>query len=400
MQWNLVYVVYAIHAQSHYFICVLNIFQPLPFQNTPYLHLMFSSIQGQDHIANYVVQAAANEHLPHTMLLSGKAGYGLFPMAMAITKFIMCSNRADDACGQCANCFKVDKLQHPDLHIFFPTSKSKVTTAHVMADFREMYGQHELFDYVDWIEMMNDGENLNINADIIADINKAFGFKSFEDGPRVFLIWGAEYLGQQGNKLLKVIEEPPEDAYIILMAENRHAILTTILSRCQTQLLKPLSTDAMLSALSLEENDDNIQLVQAAIGDLKQAKVLMSRGLDEFHHLWLTYLRAGFKGHPTELLNVSGDIANRGKSFCRQFIHYGIGLISKMLRSAMGIPLEEDPAVEKLAQLLDIKQLEDFNLRLQEDFGHVNRNAKLNILFASQALWIHEMFKVRSSKSV
>ena len=362
---------------------------------------MFTKTHGQDHIINYVKKAVADRHFPHTVLLSGRAGFGLFNLGMAITSFLMCQNRQEDACGECSNCRKVNDLQHPDVHLFFPTVGAGVTSAQLMASFRELATEESIFDFTQWLEFQGAADkSLNINTKIIEEINHAFSFKSFEDGPRVFLIWGAEFLGKEGNKLLKVIEEPPQDVYIILMAENRQAILTTILSRCQTLLLKPLSSDDILRSLQLQENDANVRLTQLANGDLIRARAMLMRESGTMHDTWLEYLRTAFKGHPVELLDYSGNLANNGKEFCRQFFHYGTSLVSQMLRSSLGIPTENDTSIDKLARLLTFEDLEALSARLQKDYIYVNRNANLKILMVAQSLWISEIFKKTKKSAV
>lgn len=263
-----------------------------------------------------------------------------------------------------------------------------------------MSGQLPCFDFSDWLGFLGEtNKTLNINTDIIKEINHAFSFKSFENGPRVFLLWGAEYLGKEGNKLLKVIEEPPEDAYIILLAENRQAILPTILSRCQLLLLKPLSTNELLQSSGLEENDHHIRLSHRAQGDLKKMLALTVEGQADQHTTWISYLRTAFKGNAAELIGLSEELANGGKERCRQFVHYGLNLVGQMLKSNVGIPTENDESVEKLAQLLSLFDLEAINDRLQKDYVYINRNANLKLLFASQSLWLTEIFRKKKKSA-
>ncbi len=365
-----------------------------------YLRPMFADVHGQNHIIDYIVSSHRENRLAHTILLSGKAGYGLFLLGKAISSYLLCEHRETDSCSECPNCRKVEELQHPDLHIFFPTSKAGQTTAMNMTEFRKLAVQDPYFDFANWLEYLGEAnKSLNINKDIVKEINHAFRFKSFESGPRVYLIWGAEYLGKEGNKLLKVIEEPPEDAYIILLTENRKQILPTILSRCQTFLLKPLSGDDMLQALNLEPTEQNILQTQWAQGDIRRAGSDQTSTLSNFHELWLSYFRIAFKAHPVELIEKSTELANGGKEFCRQFLRYGLSLIGQMLKSVMGIPIENERAIEKLAQLLSLEDLDAINERLQEDYVHVNRNANLKLLFASQSVWLSDLFR-KKKKSI
>ena len=336
------------------------------------------------------------------MLLSGRAGYGLFALGKAIATYILCKNKGEGACNSCSACNKSLSLQHPDLHVFFPTQKAGMTSTMLMSEFRAFTQQYyDVFDATDWLAYLGESNrNLNINKDIVAEMNHAFGFKSFEGGERVFLVWGSEYLGKEGNKLLKVIEEPPEDAYIILLTENRKQILPTILSRCQSLLLKPLSQDHLLQSLDLAPNDENLQLVQWAQGDLKLARAAAEKAEHALHDRWLQYLRTAFRSNPQELIDASTELANGGKEYCRQFIIHGLSLSSQLLSSAMGIPIENDTAVEKLAQLMSLEDIEALQTRLQTDYNHVNRNANLKLLLASQSIWLAELFRKQKKSKI
>ncbi len=74
--------------------------------------------------------------------------------------------------------------------------------------------------------------------------------KSFESGFKILVLWMPEYLGNEGNKLLKLIEEPPADTLFILVAENESQILATILSRTQLVKIPALATEAITEALT------------------------------------------------------------------------------------------------------------------------------------------------------
>ena len=86
----------------------------------------------------------------------------------------------------------------------------------------------------DWLQSIGaENKQGNISADECNDINRKLSLKSFESGYKILLMWMPEYLGKEGNKLLKLIEEPPPNTLFILVAENEEEILPTILSRCQ-----------------------------------------------------------------------------------------------------------------------------------------------------------------------
>lgn len=77
------------------------------------------------------------------------------------------------------------------------------------------------------------GKQPNINAFECLQITRKLQMKPFESDRKVLLLWMPEYLGKESNRLLKILEEPPADTYIILVAEDTERLLPTIMSRCQ-----------------------------------------------------------------------------------------------------------------------------------------------------------------------
>jgi DNA polymerase-3 subunit delta' len=86
------------------------------------------------------------------------------------------------------------------------------------------------------------------------DIIRKLNLKTFESEYKVLVMWMPEYLGNEGNKLLKLIEEPPPNTLFILVAENESLILPTILSRTQLIKIPALSTEEIASALEQKQN--------------------------------------------------------------------------------------------------------------------------------------------------
>src|SRR5690606_24633988 len=83
--------------------------------------MFLQEIQGQTNIKKRLLQAVANNRLPHALLFLGKEGVGELPLALAFAQYINCENRTEtDSCGQCANCRKAHKGIHPDIHYVYP----------------------------------------------------------------------------------------------------------------------------------------------------------------------------------------------------------------------------------------------------------------------------------------
>ncbi|MFN7015150.1 MAG: hypothetical protein ACK4ON_12860, partial [Bacteroidia bacterium] len=86
----------------------------------------------------------------------------------------------------------------------------------------------------DWLQFIGaENKQGNITADECNDIMRKLNLKSFESAYKILVLWMPEYLGKEGNKLLKLIEEPPDNTLFILVAEQEEGILPTLISRCQ-----------------------------------------------------------------------------------------------------------------------------------------------------------------------
>src|SRR5260221_6074951 len=101
--------------------------------------------------------------------------------------------------------------------------------------------------------MIKEKENSQgkITAQECNDIIHQLNLKSFESEYKILILWMPEYLGNEGNKLLKLIEEPPPNTLFIFVAENESLILPTIVSRCQLIKIPALETGEIEAALIL-----------------------------------------------------------------------------------------------------------------------------------------------------
>ena len=150
------------------------------------------------------------------------------------------ARRADARCSNNRSS-KSAGLIHPDIHFSYPVvpkkSGDKPLSSDYITEWREFIKQYPYGNGYDWLQFIGaENKQGNITAYECNDIIRKLSLKSFESRYKILLMWLPEYLGNAGNKLLKLIEEPPEDTLFLLVAENESLILPTILSR--TQLVK------------------------------------------------------------------------------------------------------------------------------------------------------------------
>ena len=86
----------------------------------------FKDVLGQEEAKRQLIQGAKTGKLAHALLLSGPAGSGKLPLALATARYLLCQHpHENDACGECPSCAMMNRLAHPDLHLPFLSSSGK-----------------------------------------------------------------------------------------------------------------------------------------------------------------------------------------------------------------------------------------------------------------------------------
>jgi DNA polymerase-3 subunit delta' len=217
--------------------------------------MLFNEIPGQEEVKSQLIRSVNENRISHAQLFLGPEGSGSLALAIAYAQYISCTERKEiDSCGECSSCRKYQKLIHPDLHFSYPFIASKEKKVEVSTDviaaWREAIIENPFLGLEEWMQTL-DAENKqpNINIAECHDIIKRLTYKSFESEYKVLIMWLPEYLGTEGNSLLKLIEEPPAKTLFILVAQNHDQILNTILSRTQLVKIK-LNKTSLLTQVS------------------------------------------------------------------------------------------------------------------------------------------------------
>ena len=238
--------------------------------------MQFSKIINQQEVKQQLVELIQHNRLSHALLFLGKEGSGALSLALAFAQYLICekvnrkititnSNRftyleknqqlqtstpqtQTDCCGICPSCTKANQLVHPDIHFSYPVVTKKPGTPPLSTDYitewREFINNYPYGNVYDWLQFIGaENKQGNITANECNDIIRKLSLKSFESEYKILIMWMPEYLGTEGNKLLKLIEEPPPNTLFILVAENESLILPTIVSRCQLIKIPMLETN-------------------------------------------------------------------------------------------------------------------------------------------------------------
>lgn len=218
--------------------------------------MLFSDIIGQHDTKKQLIRTVTEQRIPHAQLFRGPEGVGKLALAIAYAQYICCENRStSDSCGTCPSCVKFRKLAHPDLHLVFPTikptGKSSVICDDFIAQFRHKVLETPYFSVNEWYaEISGDAKQGLIYSNESEEILRKLSLKTYESEYKIMIIWLPEKMHVTcANKLLKILEEPPEKTVFLLVSNSPDEIINTILSRTQHVFIPKLSDNEIVKAL-------------------------------------------------------------------------------------------------------------------------------------------------------
>lgn len=221
--------------------------------------MLFKEIIGQEEVKQQLRLSVCEGRIPHAQLFAGVSGIGKLQLALAYAQYVNCPHRtSEDSCGVCPTCQQYRNLQHPDLHFAFPIVKtdSADTCDAYMAPWRSIILKQHYFDLDDWYKALGvETKQGMIYEKESSEILRKLSLKPFGDGYKVMIIWQPEKMNPTcANKLLKILEEPPERTLFIMVSEHPEQLLSTIQSRVQTIRVPRLQAEDIAQALMSQHN--------------------------------------------------------------------------------------------------------------------------------------------------
>jgi DNA polymerase-3 subunit delta' len=352
--------------------------------------------------------------LSHALLLLSKEGSGALPLAIAFAQYLVCetvtNSSAHTPCGTCPACKKATQLIHPDIHFSYPTVTKKAGEKPIATDFinewRSFVQLHPYGNLFDWIEMIKSKENSQgkITSEECNDIIRKLSLKSFESPWKILILWLPELMGNEGNKLLKLIEEPPPDTLLMLVSENEAQLLPTIVSRCQLIKVPALETAAIEKALIERNNTPASLAAQVAPlceGNYREALQLVQHAEEDWQVLVRDWLNAMLKTGPVAQTKWVEEISRLGREKQKQFVRYFIHLLEQALHlrirgSEYLIGEKERDFAERLNKIAGIEQQEAMVNELDQAHYQIERNANAKILFHALTIRLYHIIQDKS----
>ena len=395
--------------------------------------MQFSQIIGQQEIKQQLAEMVHNNRLSHALLFLGKEGSGSLSLSLAFAQYVVCEkvngkNTAlpqgpslfgeapldvpvkvfqPDSCGICPACTKSQQLVHPDIHFSYPVVTKKAGTPPLSTDYisewREFVKSYPYGNAYDWLQFIGaENKQGNITAHECNDIIRKLNLKSFESEYKILVMWMPEYLGNEGNKLLKLIEEPPPNTLFVLVAENESQMLPTLLSRCQLVKIPALETRDIEDALihrHKTEPGTALQVAGVSEGNYREALQMVQHADEDWQSLLREWLNAILKTGPIAQTRWVEEISRLGREKQKQFLRYFNHILQQSIRyrilgDNMQLSAAEMDFAGKLnKKITDISQQEALIEELDRAMYYIERNANAKILFHALTIKVYHIIQ-------
>jgi DNA polymerase-3 subunit delta' len=366
--------------------------------------MLFKDVIGQEAAKQHLTEMVEQNRLSHALLFVAKEGSGGLPLALAFAQYVVSlpapAPVVEDLFGGMTALNNGPSFIHPDEIAGQPAFQR---AEHYLTEWRDFLKQYPYGNAYDWLQSIGaENKQGNIAAEECNAIIRTLSLKSFESAYKVLLLWMPEYLGKEGNKLLKLIEEPPPNTLFLLVAENEELILPTILSRCQTIRLPAPDTQEIETALinrARASAETARQVAGICDGNYREALQLLQHADEDWQSLLREWLNATLRGGPIAQVKFVEEVSKLGREKQKQLLRYFTHLLEQGTRirvlGAENLFLgdqEKDFAI-RLNKFADTAQQEAMVAELDKAAYYIERNANGKILFQALTLKLYHIIQ-------
>lgn len=372
--------------------------------------MFFRDVIGQNSVKQRLVHSVHENRISHAQLFFGPEGCGTLPLAMAYARYVHCTNRGEnDSCGTCPSCQKYDKLVHPDLHLVYPIALSKelrVSTT-VIKEFREAFLANPYLTLNDWFGKL-EAENKQpvIATEESGEILKKLSLTTFEGEFKIMIIWMAEKMNlAAANKLLKILEEPPDKTLFLLVTEQEDQLLRTIVSRTQLVKMSRIPDDELRDAIKERfslGDEEATRVAFQADGNFSAATELIRKDEQAVFNLQVfqKWMRACLRFNAQNVVEAVDEFGAAGRERQKQFLSYALEMIRESLLvnygddSLVRIAGEEKSFIVKFAPFVHAANAYRFMNEINVALQHIERNGSAKIIFMDLSFKANELLNV------
>ncbi len=345
--------------------------------------MQWSEIIGQDELSKKLRNLVDNNRLPHALLLNGKLGYGGMSIARALATYVQCRNKNGlESCGDCDQCKRNTNLENPDLILSFPAvSQGGPTTAEdFYPEFIEFQKNNPYGTLSQWLGAIDAEKKLaNITAKECRRIKERLSLKPVSAEYKVLVMWLPEFLGKEGNLLLKLIEEPTPKTLLILVSEDYNSLLSTIKSRVQEVSVPPISSEKIAETAStllpLFHAKDPIYNTYG--GDWARVLQAAQPAETDMDILLKGYLNAVFKNNIDSQVEWVSSMEQYSKNEILSFLDFAQDKLYSLIRADKNT---SDSVIQKLRKYgISLEQVAEWQNLLNEIQYSLTRNVQLKL---------------------
>lgn len=372
--------------------------------------MKFNEVIGQEEIKERLVEMSREGRVPHAIMFCGPRGCGKMALALAFASYLICSSGKDgkDSCGTCHQCAMLRSWSHPDLIFTYPVIKPQGTSAdHKMVsddfarEWRGMLAAGPYFTMNQWLAKMGAGNQqaMIYVAESEAVIRK-LSMKSSQGGYKINIVWLPERMREDcANKMLKIIEEPPQQTVFIMVCDEPERLLETIRSRVQRIDIRKIDTPSMEKALVQRRaisTEVAHRTARVADGDWIKATEELDAGNEnrEFLGLFMQLMRQAYARNVKELKGWTETVAALGRERQRSMLAYFQHLVRENFMYNFRNPelvymtMEEENFATRFARFINEANV----IAIDEIFGtaarDIGQNANPKMVFYDVAMRI------------
>ncbi|MGM0666176.1 MAG: ATP-binding protein [Bacteroidota bacterium] len=374
--------------------------------------MKFKEVIGQEEVINKLTRSVKEERVSHAQIFAGPEGCGKLALAIAFAQYISCGNKdGNDSCGSCPSCNKYGKLVHPDLHFVFPVinkGSGETVCDNFISEWRELLNKSAYFNLNQWLRHIGVKNQQGLIFSTEAnEIIRKLSLKTYESDYKVMIIWMPERMHTAtANKLLKLIEEPPDKTLFLLVSEEPDLILPTILSRCQFVRIPSIKRDALRGHLMEEYGIDEQKadmIAHLSQGNYLRATEFIGENESRKENLssFIELMRLAYKRDIPALAEWSEEIATRGREAQKGFLGFSLSQLRENYILNMAgnndklvfLEGKEADFAKKFHPFINNKNIEGLKEELSSAYAHIAANGNPKIIFLDLALRLSSLIR-------
>ncbi len=377
--------------------------------------MRFKDIAGQNTLKGKLIESIRRDRVGHSQLFFGPEGNGALPMALAFAQFLLCDQPMEhDSCGKCVPCKQISHFNYPDLHFVFPVAKKqkgrdKPLSDDFIKEWQELLTDEKYFGLYRWLEKIGvENKQAQISVYESASVLSKLSLKSYSGKNKILILWMPERLNPSAaNKLLKLLEEPPEGSIFILVSEDPEKLISTITSRCQKVYIPKYDRlsvqEYLIQTEGLEQGSASV-IAKIADGNMAEALRLSERA-ETYHDyalLFSTWVRNCYAVNMKHIIDWSEECGRFEREKIKDFLRFCSNAFRDSLRlnllgeeEVSNVFREINFELSKFAPFIHAKNTPGILKAIDSAAYDISRNVNARLVLTDLSLEIAKNLRVK-----